>query len=258
MAQILVNSRMSAEGAGRCARTPASSSPTSGSAWTSGGKRTSRWRTWSTRGVRRAYLDPDNLLRASIVAPPFGARRNTATTRRPRCRSSWCRAARWTCGGGEGRRLGEQGPLRDAEPERQHRRLGAPHRPRNGGRLVSARNARSRDRRDRREGDGARQGGAPRSHRHARAARARAGGPDRGASGSSSTRRSMRSGSAPRGSGGLTTVLDVKVKEFPTHAAGLPVAMIPNCAATRHLHFVLDGSGPAEFEPTEPRGTGRK
>ena len=56
-------------------------------------------------------------------------------------------------------------------------------------------------------------------------------------------------GIGAQGLGGLTTVLDVKVKEFPTHAAGLPVAMIPNCAATRHVHFVLDGSGPAEFAP---------
>ncbi len=56
-------------------------------------------------------------------------------------------------------------------------------------------------------------------------------------------------GIGAQGLGGMTTVLDVKVKDFPTHAASLPVAMIPNCAATRHLHFVLDGSGPAEFTP---------
>ena len=56
-------------------------------------------------------------------------------------------------------------------------------------------------------------------------------------------------GIGAQGLGGLTTVLDVKVKEFPTHAAGLPVAMIPNCAATRHAHFVLDGSGPALQTP---------
>src|ERR1700744_48213 len=49
--------------------------------------------------------------------------------------------------------------------------------------------------------------------------------------------------------GGRTTVLDVKVKDYPTHAANLPVAMIPNCAATRHPHFVLDGSGPVALEP---------
>src|SRR5579883_2196672 len=49
--------------------------------------------------------------------------------------------------------------------------------------------------------------------------------------------------------GGLTTVLDIKIRDYPTHAANLPVAMIPNCAATRHAHFVLDGSGPAALEP---------
>jgi len=56
-------------------------------------------------------------------------------------------------------------------------------------------------------------------------------------------------GIGAQGLGGLTTVVDVKVKDYPTHAANLPVAMIPNCAATRHAHFVLDGSGPAELKP---------
>ena len=56
-------------------------------------------------------------------------------------------------------------------------------------------------------------------------------------------------GIGAQGMGGLTTVLDVKVNDYPTHAASLPVAIIPNCAATRHNHFVLDGSGPAEFTP---------
>ena len=54
-------------------------------------------------------------------------------------------------------------------------------------------------------------------------------------------------GIGAQGLGGLTTVLDVKVMDYPTHAANLPVAMIPNCAATRHAHFVLDGSGPASL-----------
>lgn len=53
------------------------------------------------------------------------------------------------------------------------------------------------------------------------------------------------------GLGGLTTVLDVRVRSFPTHAASLPVALIPNCAATRHVHFTLDGSGPACFDPPD-------
>ena len=56
-------------------------------------------------------------------------------------------------------------------------------------------------------------------------------------------------GIGAQGLGGLTTVLDVKVKDYPTHAANLPVAMIPNCAATRHAHFTLDGSGPVTLEP---------
>ncbi|WP_282040223.1 fumarate hydratase [Halomonas alimentaria] len=54
-----------------------------------------------------------------------------------------------------------------------------------------------------------------------------------------------KSGIGAQGLGGLTTVLDIKVKDYPTHAANKPVAIIPNCAATRHAHFTLDGSGPA-------------
>jgi fumarate hydratase class I len=56
-------------------------------------------------------------------------------------------------------------------------------------------------------------------------------------------------GIGAQGLGGLTTVLDVKILDYPTHAASLPVAMIPNCAATRHAHFVLDGSGIAQLTP---------
>jgi fumarate hydratase class I len=56
-------------------------------------------------------------------------------------------------------------------------------------------------------------------------------------------------GIGAQGLGGLTTVLDVKILDWPSHAANLPVAIIPNCAATRHAHFVLDGSGPAYLEP---------
>jgi fumarate hydratase, class I len=58
-----------------------------------------------------------------------------------------------------------------------------------------------------------------------------------------------RLGIGAQGLGGLSTVLDIKIRSFPTHAANKPVAMIPNCAATRHVHFVLNGSGPASFEP---------
>ncbi len=58
-------------------------------------------------------------------------------------------------------------------------------------------------------------------------------------------------GIGAQGLGGLTTVVDVKVLEYPTHAASLPVAVIPNCAATRHTHFTLDGSGAAVLTPPE-------
>jgi fumarate hydratase class I len=56
-------------------------------------------------------------------------------------------------------------------------------------------------------------------------------------------------GIGAQGLGGLTTVLDIKILDYPTHAANLPIAIIPNCAATRHIHFVLDGSGVAQFTP---------
>ncbi|HRD96371.1 MAG TPA: fumarate hydratase [Rubrivivax sp.] len=56
-------------------------------------------------------------------------------------------------------------------------------------------------------------------------------------------------GIGAQGLGGLTTVLDVKINTYPTHAAGKPIAMIPNCAATRHAHFVMDGSGPVYLDP---------
>jgi len=56
-------------------------------------------------------------------------------------------------------------------------------------------------------------------------------------------------GIGAQGLGGLTTVMDVKIMDYPTHAASLPVCMIPNCAATRHTHFTLDGTGPALLTP---------
>ena len=60
-------------------------------------------------------------------------------------------------------------------------------------------------------------------------------------------------GIGAQGLGGLSTVLDVKILDYPTHAASLPVAIIPNCAATRHAHFTLDGSGAAKLEPPDPK-----
>lgn len=61
--------------------------------------------------------------------------------------------------------------------------------------------------------------------------------------------RANKLGIGAQGLGGLTTVLDIKIKSAPTHAASKPVVMIPNCAATRHVHFHLDGTGPAKLTP---------
>jgi fumarate hydratase class I len=58
-------------------------------------------------------------------------------------------------------------------------------------------------------------------------------------------------GIGAQGLGGLTTVVDVKIKTFPTHAASKPVGLVPQCAANRHVEFVLDGSGPAQFDPPD-------
>jgi len=60
-------------------------------------------------------------------------------------------------------------------------------------------------------------------------------------------------GIGAQGLGGLTTVLDIKIKDYPTHAASKPVAIIPNCAATRHIHFTLDGNGPAHLPAVDLR-----
>ncbi len=139
--------------------------------------------------------------------------------------------------------------VRHAQSLRLRRRLGAQDRPDHGRRLVSAGHARHRHRRHRRKGDAAGQGVPDGPHRHAGAHRARR------------RRRNIeklrielydkvnRLGIGAQGLGGLTTVLDVKILDYPTHAANLPVAMIPNCAATRHAHFVLDGSGPVMLDP---------
>ena len=129
-------------------------------------------------------------------------------------------------------------------PSDSHRRLGAEDGADDGRRLVPAGHARHRHRRHGREGDAAGQGSA-----------------DGRRSTCTSCKRAARRttieelrielydkvnalGIGAQGLGGLTTVLDVKITMYPTHAASKPVAMIPNCAATRHAHFVLDGSRP--------------
>ena len=151
----------------------------------------------------------------------------------------------------------------DAESVGLDRRLGAEDRADDGRRLVPAGHARHRHRRHRRKGDAAREGSADGADRHARA---------RSAAARRTRIEELRIelyekvnalGIGAQGLGGLSTVLDVKILDYPTHAASKPVGMIPNCAATRHAHFVLDGSrrGEARRRPTSRAGrtcTGRR
>jgi fumarate hydratase class I len=198
--------------------------------------------------VRRAYNDPDNKLRASVLADPAGKRKNTKDNTPAVINVDRPRRHRGRDRRRQGRRLGGQVQVRHAQPVRLHRRLGAQDRADHGRRLVPAGHARHRHRRHRREGDAAGQGSADGADRHH----------ELQARGASNRAEELRLelyekvnalGIGAQGLGGLTTVLDVKIKDYPTHAANLPVAMIPNCAATRHAHFTLDGSGPVMLEP---------
>jgi fumarate hydratase class I len=201
-------------------------------------------------GVRRGYLNPDNVLRASVLDDPIFARRNTkdntpAVVHVELVPGSTVDVTVAAKGGGSE----NKSKMSYAQPQRRHRRLGAQDGAHHGRRLVPAGHAGHRRRRHRREGRAAGQAGADGRHRHVRAAAAR---PVR------DKLEELRIelyekvnalGIGAQGLGGLTTVLDVKIRTFPTHAASKPIAMIPNCAATRHAHFVLDGSGPAYLEP---------
>ena len=202
-------------------------------------------------GVRRAYLDPDNTLRASILARPRGhAQEHEGQHAGGRPLRARARRHGRSEDRGQGRRLGEQGEVRDAQSVGLDRRLGAEDGADDGRGLVPAGHARHRHRRQRGKGDGAREGSADGADRHARAQGARA------ANRLEELRIELYDkvnalGIGAQGLGGLSTVLDVKILDYPTHAASLPVAMIPNCAATRHAHFTLDGSGAAKLEPPD-------
>ena len=200
-------------------------------------------------GVRRAYTHPDNILRASIVDPPFGARRNTGdntpaivhTELVPGDRLEVQLAAKG--GGSENKArfaiLNPSASVVDWVLE-QVPRMGAGWCPPG---ILGL-------------GIG---GSAEKAMLMAKAALLK---PidihELKARGPSNALEEMRLeihekvnalGIGAQGLGGLTTVLDVQIQTFPTHAASLPVALIPNCAATRHCHFTLDGSGPAQLAP---------
>ena len=151
-------------------------------------------------GVRRAYLDPDNTLRASILSDPAGKRTNTKDNTPAVVHFDLVPGDTIDVQHrGERRRLGEQGEVRHAQSVRFDRRLGAEDRADDGRRLVPARHARHRHRRQRREGDGAREGsvdGCRSTCTSSRRAGRRTG--SRSCA-SSSTTRSTRSASARRG-----------------------------------------------------------
>ena len=201
-------------------------------------------------GVREAWRNSDNVLRPSILADPAFTRRNTGDN------TPAMVVVELVAGAGrrhhrrlQRRRLRSQIQVRHAQPLRLHRRLGPQNRPHHGRRLVPSRHARHRHRRHRRKGHGPGQGVPHGPHRHAGAHRPRRPTPTSKKLRIELYNKVNQLGIGAQGLGGLTTVLDIKIMDFPTHAANLPVAMIPNCAATRHLHIHLDGSGPVMVAP---------
>ena len=200
-------------------------------------------------GVRRAYLLPDNVLRASILDDPLGARRNTGdntpavihTRLVPGDRVDVRLAAKG--GGSENKaRLAMLNPsdnLADWVVETLPG-MGAGWCPPGmlgigvGGTAEQAMVLAKESLMDAIDMHELRERGARNRREELRL---------------EIFERANELGIGAQGLGGLTTVLDVKILDYPTHAASLPVAMIPNCAATRHAHFTLDGGGPAELTP---------
>ena len=200
-------------------------------------------------GVRRAYLNPDNPLRASIVSDPDGARRNTGdntpavihTEVVPGNRLEITVAAKG--GGSENKaRFAILNPSDDVVEWvlKQVPTMGAGWCPPGilgvgiGGTAEKAMILAKESLMDPIDIQALRERGAVTRAEHLRL---------------ELYDKVNALGIGAQGLGGLTTVLDVKVKDYPTHAASKPVALIPNCAATRHVHFILDGSGPARLDP---------
>ncbi len=204
-------------------------------------------------GVRKAYRDPDNILRASMVAPPLGARKNTgdntpAVVHMRLVPGDQVRVRLAAKGGGSENKarfavLNPSDDLVDWVLETVPR-LGAGWCPPGilgigvGGSAEQAMLLAKESLLDPIDMQ-ALQARGPRNELEALRL--------------TLYEKVNALGIGAQGLGGLTTVLDVKIKDYPTHAASLPVALIPNCAATRHIEFTLDGRGPAQFQPPDPK-----
>ncbi|HHJ14763.1 MAG TPA: fumarate hydratase [Gammaproteobacteria bacterium] len=252
MAQILINSRMCAEG-----HRPICQDTGIVTVFLDIGQEV-RWETaldieqLVNEGVRRAYLDPDNPLRASIVADPAGERRNTGDNTPAVIHSRVVAGDKVSItvaakgGGSENKaRFAVLNPSDHIADwvEQQLPGMGAGWCPPGmlgigvGGTAEQAMLLAKR---------------ALMAPIDIHELKARGPANALEALRLEILERVNRLGIGAQGLGGLTTVLDVKILDHPTHAASLPVAMIPNCAATRHVHLTLDGSGPAFAEPPSP------
>ena len=207
--------------------------------------------------VRRAYLDPENVLRASVVADPLGSRRNTgdntpAIVHVELVPGSTVEVKVAAKGAGSENKA----KFTTLNPSDDVVEWVLKVVPENGGWLVPAGDPRDRRRRERREGDAPREGGGAGPHRHARAQGAGSPEPARGAA-----RRDPRQGQRPRNRGAGPGWPDHCARcedPRPPHARRLAARRHhPNCAATRHAHFVLDGTGRPSSRPSIRR-TGRR
>jgi fumarate hydratase, class I len=249
IAQILVNSKMSAEG-----HRPVCQDTGIVTAFVKVGMQ-ARFEPGMTlqqmidEGVRRAYTDPDNPLRASVVSPPYGARRNTrdntpAVVHVEMVEGDKVEVTVAAKGGGSENksRFAILNPSDDIAAWVEHiiPSLGAGWCPPGilgigiGGTAEKAMVLAKESLMDPVDMQDLLARGAANEEERLRI---------------DIYQRVNALGIGAQGLGGVTTVLDVKILQYPTHAASLPVALIPNCAATRHVHFTLDGSGPAELEP---------
>ena len=223
-----------------------------------GRRRRCRSPTWSTKACAAPICDPDNKLRASILADPAGARKNTQDNTPAVVHFDLVPGdtvdVKIAAKGGGSENKSKFAMLNPSDSIvdwvlKTVPTMGAGWCP--PGMLGIGIGG------TRREGDAAGEGSADGADRHARARKRAARRTGSRSCASSSTTRSTRSASARRAWAGCRRCSTSRSSTIPTHAASLPVAMIPNCAATRHAHFMLDGSRPGEARAARPLAAGR-